>query len=619
MARTARRRTVRPDSIDFRDLPFRANVAVVPSPTLFPAFDLPVKHQHDTSACTGFALSLVVEHLLRRAGREVKPTVSPYMLYSMARRYDEFPGARDEGSSLRGALKGWHKHGVCDDALWTTGLKMPPTPKDPTADWWLEAVNRPLGAYYRIDCRQIVDIHAALNEVGIVYASTDTHGGWDEGEGYRRSKAAPRSFAENVFVIPRHRRSEGGHAIAIVGYNELGFLLQNSWGPTWGSHGYAILPYDDWLENAMDCWVAQLGVVTREHEDIAKSTTLRADRRGQVSIAASKVLRDREISPFVVDMGNDGKLSDSGLFRTRKGDLDALVEIHLAEARVRWALGNKPIDVCIYAHGGLVGERAAAENAAEWIPMLYEERIFPIYLMWETDLVSTVLNRLTDAVRDVPRPAGAGEGFWSRTERWWNERLERLLSKAGHEIWGEMKQNAHAISKSRQSGAAKLWGAFRRSGVGAKAVRFHLVGHSAGSIVHAHIIDALARLGMSFESVSFMAPAVRCDTFDDLVRPHIRRGRVKRYQQFHLTDKAEEEDPTCKPYRRSLLYLVSESFEDEEHTPILGMEKYFDPALSKLDNVTVHLSPGRNSTSMTHGGFDNDEPTKKQIVKFIKG
>ena len=46
--------------------------------------------------------------------------VSPFMLYSMARRYDEFPGDSqvDAGSSLRGAMKGWYKHGACADALW---------------------------------------------------------------------------------------------------------------------------------------------------------------------------------------------------------------------------------------------------------------------------------------------------------------------------------------------------------------------------------------------------------------------------------------------------------------------------------------------------------------------
>lgn len=35
------------------------------------------------------------------------------MLYELARRYDEWPGEGYEGSSARGAMKGWVRHGVC--------------------------------------------------------------------------------------------------------------------------------------------------------------------------------------------------------------------------------------------------------------------------------------------------------------------------------------------------------------------------------------------------------------------------------------------------------------------------------------------------------------------------
>jgi len=100
--RSKRVRNVRPDALDFRDLPFRPNVAVAPQPRLFPSARLPVKDQGGTNACTGFALARVVEHLLRRARRPAA-AVSPYMLYSMARRYDEFPGL--EGRRLQPARR----------------------------------------------------------------------------------------------------------------------------------------------------------------------------------------------------------------------------------------------------------------------------------------------------------------------------------------------------------------------------------------------------------------------------------------------------------------------------------------------------------------------------------
>jgi hypothetical protein len=78
----------------------------------------------------------------------------------------------------------------------------------------------------------------------------------------------------------------------------------------------------------------------------------------------------------------------------------------------------------------------------------------------------------------------------------------------------------------------------------------------------------------------------------------------------------KEDDATGVPDKRSLLYRVSESFEGGERASILGMEKYFDPALVQLKNVTGHISLGQTST--THGGFDNDGPTKKHVIKFIK-
>lgn len=615
-------RVARPDAMDSRDRPYRPPVGRAPVPSFFPVQGIPIKHQGQTNACTGFGLSVVVEHLLRSAGREPEPAISPFMLYSMARRYDEFPGSiEDEGSSLRGALKGWFKHGACHAKLFA-GLDMPTASTSFEDDWWFDAVKRPLGAYYRIDARNLTDMHIALNEVGVLYGSASCHTGWDEGIDVPTLKRRPTSF-KGIWEIPIQPGSaaHAGHAFAIVGYNERGFLIQNSWGVEWGSYGYALLTYDDWLRNAMDCWVAQIGVVTQDHTAISRAISLRTDAKGKVALAASEVLRNRELSPFIINMGNNGGLSNSGEFRTRPDDVRAIVDVHLAEARKRWKPKDGVVDVCIYAHGGLVGESVAAKVAAQWVPMLYDHQILPIFLMWETDFFSTLLSCLEDAIRNVPRTTGAVLGL----ERWWNERLERLVSKPGTRLWGEMKQNADAMSlykpdaaDDEQAGGVLLYRHFKHA-ADDKKVRMHFVGHSAGSIVASFMIDRLAQEGMRFESVSFMAPAVKLQTFDERVRPHLESGVVKRYQQFHLTDQAEEDDSTCSPYRRSLLYLVSQSFEGGAVTPILGMRKFFDAYAAALPNTSAHVSPGPVSTSGSHGGFDDDPGTRQQIVRFIRG
>ena len=98
-------------------------------------------------------------------------------------------------------------------------------------------------------------------------------------------------------------------------------------------------------------------------------------RGKRVELAQDEQLRNREISPFVIDLENNGHLSDSGTFRTSPDDIEALIDIHLAEARKRWKLkDSQPIDVAVYAHGGLTGEDTAAETAARWIPALYDAR-----------------------------------------------------------------------------------------------------------------------------------------------------------------------------------------------------------------------------------------------------
>ncbi len=600
-------RNVTPDKIDLRDRPYQPSVAIIPPPAFRAKTRLPVLHQGDTNACTGFSLAVVVDHLLQQAGRKAEADVSPWMLYSMARRYDEFPGAGDAGSSVRGALKGWFKHGACARSLWRE-IDMPVATNVPGEDWWLDAVNRPLGAYYRVDTRSVTDMHVALNEAGILYASAVCHDGWLEDR-----KAADR----RGWVIPfrKAKPTDGGHAFAIVGYDARGFLVHNSWGEGWGDGGFATLTYEDWTEHAMDCWVAQLGVVTEEHRRVAASPTPAAGGRG-ARLSGDGVLARHQLAPYVIDMENNGRLSTSGDFRTGEDDVRALVTEYLDAARRDWGVKpGRPLDICLYAHGGLVGEKGAAETFAKWFPALYRARRFPVFVMWESDLWSTLKGRLEDAVKAAPRPTG---GPLESLGKWWDARLESLLAPGGAALWGEMKQNAQALSGEPDAGLRLLFKHLNESPVAREhPLRLHLVGHSAGSIVHAFLVDRLAAQEWEFETVTFLAPAVRVDVFDERLRPWLERGQVKRLREFHLTDAAERQDPTCRPilgYGRSLLYLVSQSFEGGREVPILGMEKFFPRELARKRAVEVVAAPGGASESTTHGGFDDDAATMASVI-----
>ncbi|HKY02688.1 MAG TPA: hypothetical protein VJM53_09075, partial [Burkholderiales bacterium] len=408
--------------------------------------------------------------------------------------------------------------------------------------------------------------------------------------------------------------TDGGHAFIIVGYTHEGFIIQNSWGPEWATGGRAILRYNDWREHAMDCWVVQIGVATSLHLAIAQSSSLRM-AGDKVEVAQDVKLRNHELSPYIVNMENNGRLSTSGDFRTSEGDVEALVSTYLERARATWGLkADAPVDIAIYAHGGLNTEKDAAETAAKWIPALYEQRIFPIFFMWETGLVSTLSNIFKDWFGDEARKTAG-------LQRWWDERLERTLAKPGTAVWSEMKENGYLIGAAPNGGGHVLYDAAMRSKTFKQSRdRIHLIGHSAGGIVHAHLADMLARKRWRFDSVNLMAPAATVSLFEQKMRPHIDNGHIGQYNQWLLSEPLELKDTTCRPilgYGRSLLYLVSESFEGGTRTPILGMQKYLKQ-LGKLPRTKIFASQSRETNSTTHGGFDNDDATMQSVIRQIK-
>ncbi len=197
----------RPDRLDFRDLPYRPPLRSLEPrwpPDAVIARNLKgyidaglVRDQGTEGACTGFGLTCVANYLLwvrhvESRSRAAFVSVSPRMFYELARRYDEWPGVEYEGSSCRGALKGWNKHGACAERLWPYVLDRDGTPvfQAPKQGWERDAATRPLGVYYRVDKASVVDLQAALNDVGAVFVSANVHDGWDRLLGTRQATPA---------------------------------------------------------------------------------------------------------------------------------------------------------------------------------------------------------------------------------------------------------------------------------------------------------------------------------------------------------------------------------------------------------------------------------------------
>lgn len=625
----SKRRTVtrkfdaRPDTADFRDRIFVPTLVEVPIElplALYVKTKPVILDQGSEGACTGFGLAACANYLLRT--RKIVPDskpVSPKMLYELAKRYDEWSGEDYDGSSARGAMKGWHKHGVCGQDFWPNdgGKRL-------SAKRAANAAARPLGAYFRVDHTDIVAMHAAMAEVGILYATGMVHAGWDN--------------VGKDGVIRRYKRIKGGHAFAIVGYDSEGFWIQNSWGDKWGKKGYAHLSYSDWLENGMDIWVARLGAPVQTDIDGTATFGQAGAITGRVSAVA--------LRPHVISIGNDGQLRKSGPFGNDLDDIKEIINTELPRVTESWSKKR----ILLYAHGGLVGEKNALQRVENYLPALLDARIYPIAFIWKTDFWTTLKNILKDAFS-----RRRAEGVLDDTKDFVLNRIDDALEPlaralTGKAQWDEMKENGIRSTTSVDGGARHVADLLAELAASDSRVEFHVAGHSAGSIFQAPLVQYLATegeikrgplkgetgLGLPIETCTLWAPACTVRLFKRTYLEVFNARQIKKFALFNLTGRAEKDDHCARIYNKSLLYLVSNAFESKpriplfrDGEPILGMHKFVrkDKALKELFRKRAAdyvRAPNREeegtpdaSTASSHGDFDDDVPTVKALLARI--
>ncbi|MGM9485236.1 C1 family peptidase [Roseateles sp. NT4] len=641
----------RPDRLDLRDLVYRSPLRSLPPrwpqdadlKRLLPAYVKAgrILNQGNEGACTGFGLACVTNYLywlrhLDTPRSRMPEMVSPRMFYELARLYDEWPGQDYEGSSCRGALKGWHKHGVCAFDLW-------PYPIDkkgngvferPGAGWDEDATTRPLGVYYRVDKKSIVDMQAAIYEIGAIYVSADVHDGWT-----LDATAAPTRH-DQLPRIQRVAEKSGAHAFALVGFNERGFVVQNSWGTDWGASGFAILSYEDWITNGTDAWAVALGV-PQDLSDIkpsqppagktgkggAKAGPAAAGGframagRGLTDVAGTlrvddnprddpwpinhvfehkpyQPLRTDEAYTHTLVSGNDGQLMSTDFTRNRE-DREGLAREIVVERPSAWfkASKDKTVKLAIYAHGGLNNELDSIQRIRVMAPYFLANGIYPLFFTWKTGPGETLKDMLEDLKHRIVDTSDLSAGWLDRLREAAAEAKDRAIEAVGRQfargIWSEMRENAaggatadHALDLAARM-LVELRDALAKSG---KALELHLVGHSAGSILIGHLLGRLgganpvqaascelyaAACSSAFAVQHYGAAAQAGVLSLDKLRLHV------------LTDSNERADglPSAERdiYGKSLLYLVSRALDDVRKQPLLGMERALcaaDPAWS---------------------------------------
>jgi hypothetical protein len=641
-----------PDPFDERDLEYRPRLQ--PLPHVLDQRTEVSKHvmQQTGSSCTGHALASVINTVLSHPvpdGRRSKPVqsphVSPYMLYHLARRYDEFAGEDDAGSSLRGALKGWFNHGVIPENRWPS---LDTDPEPDLDDEELRELGRqwPLGTFYRVNPFRLDDLQSAISELNAICASAVIHDGWIEPTVMQRGRKTMHVIARRVDA-----KQLGGHAFAFVGYNEVGFLVQNSWGTTWGKGGFATLPYEDWLDSAYDAWVTRPGV---PKTPFASGRTRTAPGTGGELVTAPAPDLKR-LAVDVVNLGNQGRLSTTGSFVSTPAQLDRAFG-HMQRWHDKWLDSPgapRERHVLLYAHGGLNAEDQGLRSAQRTVNWWLNNRIYPLFFAWQSGAAETLMNELADKVK-VQFPFGLGFDLMESFDRG----VELVARKSFRWVWEEMKENARAASKAIRNPSDAVWpptpaaqaAMARMPGASltvlrlAKYVRqhqtdtfrLHLVGHSAGAIFHAALLKRLVDARIPVASMALLAPALRTEEFEAEILPHLKRnGGIERFAVFNLSDRRELDD-SCTAggvdvYHKSLLYLVSRALEErppgKSEAPLLGMERFLDSAggertlrqrIESRGGACVFSPAARQDTSRSdatsHGGFAGDPRTMTSVV-----
>ena len=211
-------------SYDARDYKIKAD-------SEFPEeFELPykvsVKNQGSKPTCVAHAVSSLIEyHNLIETGK--------YRKFSTEFIY----GTRDigyyigDGMVIRDALKTVQKYGDCyyadcpgnhdtADAMNNVNEKV--------EEYRDLAYPHRIGSYYRVKTPEEMKT-ALMNHGPVVISMTCKDNAY---------------IADDIYCYPQDAENSGRHCVLVVGWNENGWIIQNSWGALYAGDGYFTLPFD---------------------------------------------------------------------------------------------------------------------------------------------------------------------------------------------------------------------------------------------------------------------------------------------------------------------------------------------------------------------------------------
>lgn len=214
--------------VDIRDYKFEPTSMATKDDNLPYEFSLnppDVKNQKNVSSCVAHVAAEIEEYYNRKQ-QNSNEELSVGYIYGC--RYDYM----GEGMYLRDALKTLKNRGISTYSEFPYNREVPAIIElfENQKEWKTDSKNK-ISTYFSIDGDNIeYKIKKALFDYGPVMVSVKWYNDF---------------IVNNDDIIESSLAGDFGyHCIMIYGWNEKGWLIQNSWGEAWGNKGRAVYPYE---------------------------------------------------------------------------------------------------------------------------------------------------------------------------------------------------------------------------------------------------------------------------------------------------------------------------------------------------------------------------------------
>ena len=219
---------------DARD--FKVTAVNKDFPDSFELDKLPVKNQGQVGSCVAHAASEIVEYINRWQEGEYVQMSTGYIYGNREYETNKLAG----GYYARLAMKVLKNNGDCSQDLFPYNVKMPKAEelylnRDKAIDE--EAYKNRITSYFTLKTAD--SVKSVLMDGYPVLCSLV----WGKGTKYNKEDKMVH-FSDNT---------DGGHCVIIVGWDDQGWIIQNSWGKSWGNNGRAVISYNAPIKELWGC------------------------------------------------------------------------------------------------------------------------------------------------------------------------------------------------------------------------------------------------------------------------------------------------------------------------------------------------------------------------------